>query len=212
MSYLLEPIEPRLLFAAVLADGVLTITGTERNDTIEVDLRDNGNLKVEINNVESSFNYSAITRFVINGLGGNDSIEFNQRNAILKGAEIRAGDGRDTVEGTDARDTIFGGAGNDRLDGRNGSDIIYGDAGHDFIEGKNGNDKLFGGSGNDFLQGGGGNDTLNGQAGEDDLQGNRGNDRMTGGGGNDDFDNSDGSGEILDRTSEDDGANVVVNI
>src|SRR5215203_4124102 len=137
MNHLLEPIEPRRLFAAVLSGGVLTITGTERADLIEVDLRDKGELKVEVNNVESSFDYSAITKFVINGLAGNDSIEFNQRNQILKGAEVRAGDGRDTVEGTDARDTIFGGAGNDRLDGRNGSGIIYGEAGHDFLEGKN---------------------------------------------------------------------------
>ena len=207
-----EPCEPRRLFAATLSDGVLTITGTSRNDFIEADLRDDGRLKVEVNNAEQSFTYSQIKRIVVHGLAGNDSIEFNQRNLINIGAEVRAGDGRDTVEGTDARDTIYGGAGNDRLDGRSGSDILYGESGHDFVEGKNGNDKLFGGSGNDFLQGGVGNDSMNGQAGEDDLQGNRGTDRMTGGAGNDDFDNSDSSSEILDRTGEDNGGNVVINI
>lgn len=207
-----EPCEQRRLFAASLSNGVLTITGTEGNDFIEADLRDDGRFKVEINNREQNFTYSQITRIVVQGLGGNDSIEFNQRNLITIGAEVRAGDGRDTVEGTDARDTIYGGAGNDRLDGRSGSDIIYGESGHDYIEGKNGNDKLYGGSGNDFLQGGTGNDTMNGQAGQDDLQGNRGTDRLTGGSGNDDFDDSDSSSEILDRTGEDNGANAVINI
>ena len=209
MNVTVEYLESRRLLAATLANGVLTITGGNGNDVIEVDLRDDGRLKVEINNREQSFSYSAITRFVIQALGGNDVVEFNQRNPILKGAEIRAGDGRDTVEGADARDTIYGGAGNDTLDGRNGSDVIYGEAGHDVIEGKNGNDKLFGGSGNDYLQGGTGNDTLSGSAGQDDLEGNAGRDNIAGGAGNDDFNNSDGASEILDRVSEDSGANVL---
>jgi Ca2+-binding RTX toxin-like protein len=206
-----EPLEPRRLFAASLVGGVLTITGTARHDVIEASLEDDGKLKVEINNAEQEFDYAQVNSFVVEALAGNDSVEFNDENPILKSALIRAGAGRDTVEGTNARDVVFGGTGADRIDGRGGSDILYGELGNDFLEGKAGNDKLFGGSGNDALEGGVGNDTLDGQNGNDDLQGNSASlDQIRGGRGNDDFDNSDLSGEILDRNSEDDGPNAVI--
>lgn len=207
MSRVLENLESRLCLAATLNGGVLTITGTDGNDQIEVDLRDDGTLKVEINTVEQSFDPAAVSKFVVNALAGNDHVEFNDRNPISIPAQVFAGLGRDTVEGALGRDTIYGGGGNDSLDGEAGSDIIYGESGNDLIEGKNGNDKLFGGSGNDHIQGSIGRDTIVGGPGDDDLHGGTGTDQITGGSSNDDFDNSDSASEILDLTSIDSGAN-----
>jgi hypothetical protein len=85
---ILERLESRICLAATLSAGVLTITGTEGSDVIEVDLRDTTTLRVEI----------------------------NDRNPLLKGAEIFAGRGHDTVEGAQARDAIPAGSGNDDFD------------------------------------------------------------------------------------------------
>lgn len=207
---MIQALEPRRLLAATLTGGVLTITGTERNDVIEVGLRNNGRLNVRINSASQNFVYTQITSFVVNALGGNDKIEFNDDNPISKGAGINAGLGNDTVEGTLARDTIFGGSGNDDLEGDFGSDIIYGEGGHDVLDGSNGNDKLFGGSGNDHLEGDIGRDTMVGGPGEDDLEGGTSVDQLTGGSGNDDFDNSDSLSEILDLGSDDTGPNSLI--
>jgi Ca2+-binding RTX toxin-like protein len=212
MCVVVQFLESRRLLAASLSAGVLTVTGTNSADIIELDLRDNGQLKVEINDVEQNFSYSAVNRIVINAQKGADTVEFNQRNPILKGSRVNAGPGNDTVEGTAGRDTIYGSSGHDVLDGRAGSDIIYGEAGRDVIEGKNGNDKLFGGSGADRIGGGNGIDTIVGGGDVDDLEGNAGTDSITGGAGNDDFDNSDSAGEIVDQLAEDNGPNALPNV
>jgi Ca2+-binding RTX toxin-like protein len=210
MNRFVESIEPRLCLAATLSGGVLTVTGSEARDVVEPNLRDNGQLKVEIGTSEQRFSYAAVSQIVVRALGGNDTVEFNDRNPITKPVTIFAGTGNDTVEGTVGRDTIYGGGGNDYLDGREGNDRIYGESGNDKLEGKGGNDLLEGGSGNDWLQGHAGNDTLIGASGHDDLEGGTGTDRISGGSGNDDFLSGSTSAEILDRTAEDNGNNVLV--
>ena len=119
------------------------------------------------------------------------------------------------INGTDANDTLKGGArddvlysedGNDRAYGGNGDDVLYGAIGSDRLYGGpgdddlladydghdfsrpptgRGNDYLSGGSGNDFLGGNSGDDTLLGGAGRDDLMGDHGRDVLRGGAGND---------------------------
>lgn len=58
---------------------------------------------------------------------------------------IVAGNGDDTLIGSENADTLLGGAGNDFIDGRGGNDRL---------EGGLGSDTLIGGAGNDFLLGG----------------------------------------------------------
>lgn len=206
----IESLEPRRLLAANLTGGALTVSGTAGNDVIELDLRDNGSLKVGINNVETNFTYSQITSITVYGFEGNDVIEFNQRNPIM-GALVIAGTGHDTVEGTAGRDTIYGNGGNDHLDGREGADLIFGENGNDVIEGKGGNDSLYGGGGNDYIEGHAGDDLIRGNAGHDDLVGGSGRDRIRGNGGNDDFhfDDRGGSAQIEDESGVDVAANVL---
>jgi len=73
----------------------------------------------------------------------------------------------DQLHGSDAMNTIQGGAGNDRLFGLGGGDTLLGGAGDDVLDGGAKNDRLEGGDGNDWLFGGEGYDTLVGGAGSD---------------------------------------------
>ena len=205
----IDLLESRRLLAAQLgSDGTLTVTGSNARDVIEFDLRSPTRLKVEINDrSEQFFTYSQVRRIVVQALGGNDHVEFNDRKPITTPVIVYGGDGNDSLEGSPGNDTIYGEAGNDVLEGKLGNDSLVGGNGRDRMEGDAGNDILKGGGHSDYLRGGAGNDRIWGGHGNDDILGGPGNDRIFGQIGNDDFDNSDSSKEILDRSSEDNGAN-----
>lgn len=84
------------------------------------------------------------------------------------------------VAGTNASETLFGGAGRDVINGSGGNDRLLGAGSRDVMSGDGGRDKLFGGAGGDTLNGGGGRDRLLGQKGSDSLDGDNGNDRLFG--------------------------------
>jgi Ca2+-binding RTX toxin-like protein len=67
----------------------------------------------------------------------------------------------------DGRFSVTGGAANDTLTGGSGNDLLQGGAGDDKLTGGFGIDTLEGGSGNDTLDGGFGGDTLSGGDGDD---------------------------------------------
>jgi Ca2+-binding RTX toxin-like protein len=186
-----ETLENRRLLAATLSGGVLTVTGTEGNDIIEVQKRsESGQLKLELNGTETRYALSDVQKIVIDGLGGDDFIEYSGRRGGLNiPGVINGGAGNDTLQGGPANDTIDGGDGNDR------------------IEGKGGNDVLSGGNGDDFIQGGAGDDSVNGGNGDDDVLGGKGHDRCKGGRGNDDFDPLDDRRERRDQNRSDRGRN-----
>lgn len=66
--------------------------------------------------------------FIINGLGGNDT--------------ITTGTGNDTINAGAGNDTITSGAGNDLINGGSGNDTIAAQAGADIITGGSGNDSI----------------------------------------------------------------------
>jgi serralysin len=74
-------------------------------------------------------------------------------------------------EGSDAADTLRGGADNDKLYGLAGHDRLYGGDGKDTLYGRQGNDTLYGDSGADNLIGDGGRDVLYGGRGDDVMSG-----------------------------------------
>ncbi|OYW08183.1 MAG: hypothetical protein B7Z53_05175, partial [Rhodospirillales bacterium 12-71-4] len=80
--------------------------------------------------------------------------------------------------GTEAGETLSGGAGADTLTGLGGDDALIGGAGIDRLLGGAGADTLLGGSGNDLLRGDEGNDVLVGGLGVDVLIGGGGADRF----------------------------------
>ncbi len=80
---------------------------------------------------------------------------------------VHAGDGNDTVAGSNESDLIDGGEGNDTMNGLHGDDYLYGGVGDDKLFGGDNNDRLVGMTGNDELTGGVSNDRLEGGEGND---------------------------------------------
>ncbi|UWQ03416.1 M10 family metallopeptidase C-terminal domain-containing protein (plasmid) [Aliiroseovarius crassostreae] len=142
---------------------------------------------------------------VFYGDAGNDTLSGGDGDDVLSGGtdwdqltggngndRIWAGNGRDKAwmgngddifydndqTGTNAVDTVYGGAGKDRINGGGGDDAFYGDSG---------NDTLFGGEGNDILSGGTDWDQLSGGNGNDRVWAGNGSDKVWLGGGNDTF-------------------------
>ncbi len=95
----------------------------------------------------------------------------------LTGVDGGAGDGSEQavgfehVVGSDAADTLTGGAGDETLEGLGGDDHLNGAGGSDTLDGGAGADTLDGGADPDTLIGGVGADTLIGGAGTDALSG-----------------------------------------
>jgi serralysin len=137
---------------------------------------------------------------ILNGLGGNDTINGRDGTDTLSGDsgnDTLNGDfGEDTLNGDSGNDKLNGGADNDTLNGGSGNDKLNGDSGDDTLNGDSGNDKLNGDSGDDTLNGGSGNDKLNGGSGDDTLNGDSGNDKLNGGSGDDTLNGGSGNDKL----------------
>ena len=146
-----QQLEERRLLSAAVEAGILTVVGTDANDTITVGLNatDNTKLDVNVNGTVSSFallnadTTAAITGIKISGGNGNDSIKIDQTNG---GIVLPA-----TLIGGNGQDSLTGGAGNDVLVGGNGKDACSGGDGDDSLNGGNGKDVLDGGAGTNIL-------------------------------------------------------------
>jgi Ca2+-binding RTX toxin-like protein len=204
-----ESLESRRLLSVSLANGVLTIIGTNRGDRIEVIRRDDdGQIRVELNGTRTRYRFGDVTSINVSGRGGHDFIEYSGRDGGLYfPANVSGGKGNDTIHTGLGDDTVSGGNGHDRIQGDAGDDLINGGNGDDVIEGDEGEDTLRGDAGNDDLYGNRHADSLVGGAGDDDLFGGRDIDTVWGSGGDDDF-GSDPVLEIKDYNKGDRGNNI----
>ena len=191
-SRLVDPLERRVLFATVVADGVMTITGTTANDTIIVsvdpdDTPGNADILVTLNDSTEDFDAVGVFRVVILAREGNDEIDASVTTPapLLVPVSIDAGPGDDLVRCGPNDDTVDAGAGNDSVWGNNGRDKIFGNDGEDYLNGGAQPDAMDGGTGNDRLNGNGGHDRLFGGPNADRLFGYDGNDLLEGGSSND---------------------------
>ena len=163
-------LESRCLLSAVLApDGVLTVTGTDAPDHIRVTqvavahhdhhhARHDRIVVVE-GHQTSDFDPAAVSRIVIDGGAGSDSLTAFH---LSKPVTLNGGDGNDYLGGGNGADTLNGGAGNDRLYGNAGDDTLDGGAGRDYMFGGSGDDVLIGRDNeHDLLHGGAGHDRAN---------------------------------------------------
>jgi Ca2+-binding RTX toxin-like protein len=198
----LQLLEGRTLPAISLANGVISITGTDLADTARVTYDDRGTflnirddrLSVTLSNSNSSelrqydlfraVNTISGIRWDLNvirvdffGRGGNDV--FSSDNSVPV-----------VAAGESGSDSLYGGTGADTLEGGSGADYIRGDRGDDNLAGyyrglagagADGNDTIAGGAGNDTLSGCAGNDTLGGDEDADSINGNDGLDTLFGG-------------------------------
>jgi Ca2+-binding RTX toxin-like protein len=152
---MIEQLETRRFMSASVANGVLTITGTEKADRINVAQGGAGVIVREGSSISRFGKSDQITKIIVNALGGNDRINIRCRLAA-------------SVDGGDGNDLIHGGRGDDVLVGGNGNDRIFGGAGDDSISGGAGRDLLFGGAGDDQLDSSDGRrDKLSGGRGKD---------------------------------------------
>lgn len=177
----LESLEVRDVPAGVAlsAAGVLTVTATDKGDTVTMKMDNNGtpgNIaddKVKIvwahDGVTETKSFAAkdVKEIVFAGGKGNDTV-FNNTNI------------KSTLRGGEGADTLHGGSNNDHIEGGKGNDKLYGEEGHDDIWAYKSNsstiegsmDILYGGQGDDFLFGvNGGTNYLYGGTGDDALYG-----------------------------------------
>ena len=106
---------------------------------------------------------SATERFVVNGLGGDDSVAASDGVGAFTLLSVDGGAGADTVNGSEGADLILGGEGNDVLSGGGGDDRVVGDRGTDTMNGGSGDDTLVWNNGD-------GTDVANGDGGRDDVE------------------------------------------
>jgi cyclophilin family peptidyl-prolyl cis-trans isomerase len=125
----------------------LLVNGTEGADVIQLLPSNLGDSVIVIlNNVnKGTFSLAGISRLVVMGFGGDDSIMVSKFNV---GSIIDGGAGNDVIVGGNGNDVILGGAGNDDLFGHGGAKIMIGGAGADQIQGGTGRNILIGGTTN----------------------------------------------------------------
>ncbi|MFK7819498.1 MAG: beta strand repeat-containing protein, partial [Planctomycetaceae bacterium] len=155
--------------AVTLDDGTVYVPGTLAGDVISTS-ETATDLRVTLNGTDTDFALGMVTRVVICGFDGADSVTLGTSHE----ARVDAGWDNDSVVGGPGADKIIGAHGDDSLQGFGGDDTIFGGAGNDRIEGGTGHDSLGGGSGGDTLIGNTGRDSLLGGSGKDRLIGSAG--------------------------------------
>ena len=142
-----------------------TTTGDGQPDSVTVNAT-NGNNAITVAGSGTSVAVSGLSTQVtitgaegandsllVNGLGGNDTIDASALAAAVINLTIDGGAGNDTIIGSAGNDMLIGGAGNDVVTGGRGNDVaLLGDGNDTFIWNP--------GDGSDVVDGGAGIDTL----------------------------------------------------
>lgn len=117
-------------------EKTLKITGTPQNDVIHITQTDTS-IEVEMNNAVTVFSAHGLEQITVDGLDGDDFIEFkdNRQGTGLKQISLK-------LDGGNGDDTLVAGAGDDTLIGGAGDDELYGDSGKNLLVGGEGNDLL----------------------------------------------------------------------
>jgi len=205
-----EKLETRVMFATLGTWSPLNLAGTSGADVITL-WQSGDTLSVRTNGVTQAYDTewvsgigttpgseitSGISKVVIHGLAGNDSIRAD--STVQELLEIYGDAGIDNLRGGSRNDRLYGGSNlangisemsADVLDGLGGNDnlfaaafspaTMYGGAGNDVLTGGAGNDYGYGGTGNDWVIGQGGNDFVQGETGTDQVWGGGGVDTIT---------------------------------
>jgi Ca2+-binding RTX toxin-like protein len=142
-----------------LKHGVLTVTGTTSDDTIELGLEAGQPDVLQVD------------------VGDGRKHPFHVKRKNIDSIYVDAGDGNDAVSVDEANGvftdtiatTLDGGDGNDTLAGGSGSELLLGSGGDDSIDGNGGADTALMGSGDDTFiwDPGDGSDIVEGQDGND---------------------------------------------
>lgn len=131
---------------AALQDGVLNVSGGTGPDKIRLS-QSGGVIALGVSdagNGASEFvqNYTGVTRVVVHGQAGDDSID---ATSLTVPVEMYGGAGADKLIGGAAADILVGGDGDDKLAGNGGRDLLIGGFGADKISGNEDDDIIIGG-------------------------------------------------------------------
>jgi len=149
-----QPLENRALLSATLdvTTGVLDVKGTGGDDTIVVGLNATDATKVDVvvnGTTELSVNLADIQKILASGGNGDDAITIGA--GITDDAELRGGNGADSLTGGDGNDLLVGGNGKDSLVGGLGNDTLNGGNGKDHLDGGLGTNVIISGKGKDHI-------------------------------------------------------------
>src|SRR5205814_7994453 len=115
-SEFIEQLESRQMLAATLANGVLSVVGSNHADKISV-TRSGANIVVKFGNKGKNFAAAQVSSINIRARNGDDRVSVNKNIANVS---IDGGTGDDTLLGGGGGDIISGGAGDDEIKGRGG--------------------------------------------------------------------------------------------
>lgn len=196
----------------------LRIIGSDRIDTIVVNLHGNGdgtvNATINLNGKRKVGNHLAIRNVNIDARGGADTVNIvgdsfpSDGNFWLYATGGLGNDNMSVVTDGTLRAQIDGGRGDDTMTLPSPTTVptetedilVISDTGPSVnqlnVFGNSGNDTLLGGDGDDQLNGGTGNDVIYGNGGDDNLNGEAGNDTIFGGEGDDQANGGDGIDEL----------------
>ncbi|HSI33052.1 MAG TPA: hypothetical protein VK986_05630 [Tepidisphaeraceae bacterium] len=204
-----------LLRFALSANGELTINGTNAPNDITIAQPTPDLIVVNVDGVDRTYSSAGVTRIIVDGRGGPDSIIADA--TVTLPLTLKGGDGNDTIGGGMAADSIDGGAGDDLIAGGGGNDTVAGGDGSDTIDyssadvanpatagvvltatlggtgGVGGEadaigadvENLVGTNGDDRITGSAAANAIDGRGGNDSITGVDGDDILTGGDGND---------------------------
>jgi Ca2+-binding RTX toxin-like protein len=131
-----------------------TVNGSNGNDNIAITPNAGA---VDVTGLAASLKITgseaANDLLIVNGLGGNDTINGNIGLAALIKLQIDGGAQNDTINGGDGAELLIGGDGNDAIDGNRGDDTGFLGAGDDSF-------RWDPGDGSDIVEGQDGTDTL----------------------------------------------------
>ncbi len=172
----LESLDARDLMAVGLANGVLSIQGTNVADHVKVSIDNRGTayayddkVVVKVTTAGQAYQVHSLGRYKIEA---GPNVPAPYWKAQIHTVSFRGYAGNDSfLNNTSIASTAFGGDGNDNLAGGSSNDRLYGEAGADTLIARQGDDHLTGGAGADLLHGGVGNDRLYGGSGDDTLFG-----------------------------------------
>ncbi|MEM6334553.1 MAG: G8 domain-containing protein [Planctomycetota bacterium] len=163
---ILEPLETRVLLSATLADGVLTVTGTEANDQIAIVAGSQpGQVTLTgADGVESARTFENIDRVLVQTGDGNDTIRVLGNPLDANGDPldftVDAGNGNDKIILADGDDTVSAGKGKDTIRTFGGDDRVWAGKGADRAKTGDGDDVIRGGDGKDKLKAGSGDNKV----------------------------------------------------
>lgn len=179
-----EALESRRLLSVDLVGDTVSVVGTAGPDDISISVDGTDSTKYSVSDgvTTQTFDKSAVSRFVVAGKGGDDTIAVDSSNGKVDAPrDLRGGGGNDTIDGSGGKDNISGGAGDDSVSGGNGRDSLSGGDGNDTMNGDSGPDTVVGGTGDDSISGGAGDDSMLGEDGSDTMIGDAGDDSLVGG-------------------------------